>query len=385
MAEKKHLLLAISNGDLGGGQETVRLLAQHLDPSRFQVSVACPDSPLLKAVSAIPGVRCFPMDFPTIPNPFHVNRLVKILQEEKVDILHTHLFHGDLYGFLANRRARVPALVSTIQGINFFWENADPQRRLRWRATSSIYRTIYRPFHRIAVCSEAVKQAICSRPGSKIDPGKVRVIYNSIDFPQLQTRADQELIKEVWPIASNGHSAPKRIITVANFAPFKGHRVLIEAMRQLASTCDLQCLLVGEGPERRRLEAKTRAAGLSNRIRFLGWRQDVPALLRTSDLFVLPSLWEPFGIAMLEAMSLNIPVVACSAGGIPEIITHGENGFLTPPGDAPALAAGIRYVLENPAVAAEWQTKAAQTVKERFDARTMALAYEQFYLKEKSE
>lgn len=119
--------------------------------------------------------------------------------------------------------------------------------------------------------------------------------------------------------------------------------------------------------------------GLTDTVRFLGYRDDVPALLRGSDLFVLPSLWEPFGIAAVEAMALGVPVVACASGGVPEIITDGENGVLVPPGDPAALAAGIRRVLSDPFLVVRMIAKARKTAKSRFDAREMASAYERWY------
>ncbi len=375
---KKNLLLAISSGELGGGEETVRLLAQCLDQNRFRISVACPDSPLSQKIKQIPGIQLFPMEFPTIPSPVQVNRLARILRHERIDVLHTHLFHGDLYGFLATRIVSVRLLVSTIQGINFFWETADPARKSRWRVTSSFYRWIYRSFDRMAACSQAVKEAVCSRPGIKIKPEKIRVIHNSIDVRQVQTGAHQGTAEELWPISSNGHAAPKRIITVANFAPFKGHRVLVEALSLLEPALDFQCMLIGDGPERPAVESYIQSAGLSNRVKILGRRTDIPALIRGSDLFVLPSLWEPFGISVLEAMSLGIPVVACAAGGIPEILTNEENGLLVPPGNASALAEGIRKILTDASLSKKIVPKALERVAD-FNAGIMVKAYERLY------
>lgn len=368
----------LPNGDLGGGQETVRHLARHLDPERFEVSVVCPDSPMMQRLASIPWVRRFSLQFPTIPGLRTVRRLAPLIRTERVDILHTHLFHGDLYGFLATRLVPVPVLVSTVQGINFFWEMEAFPRRARWWISSRFYRGIYRAFDGIVACSAAVRDAICSRPGLKVHRERVRVIHNSIDVHET-LEAAEKLARPTGFSPGSRTSPPKRLITVANFAPFKGHRVLLEALQQLSSEVLFEVLLVGDGPERPALEAMVKSLGLADRVRFLGYRDDVPALLRQCDIFVLPSLWEPFGIAVLEAMTFGVPVVACAAGGIPEIITDGETGTLVAPQDPTALAAGIRRALSDSFFPTQMIPRARKLVESQFDARGMAARYAGWY------
>ncbi len=370
-------MFIVSSGSLGGGEATVRLLALHLDKNHFDLTVVCPASPLFRRLGGIPGVKRIAFSFPKIPTLKTVKRLAKLIRRENPQIVHTHLFHGDLYGYFATRLAPVPHLVSTIQGINFLWETEHGARRIRWKAVSGFYRSLYRSFDGLAACSQAVKKAVCSRPGLKIDPAKVRVIHNSVDVAEVRAQVNGS------PNGANGPeqktAARKRIVTVANFVPFKGHSVLLEAIKELQPDLPLECLLVGEGPERKHLEKKSRALGLSEQIRFLGARNDAPALVNGSDLFVFPSLWEPFGIAVLEAMTLGVPVVACSSGGIPEIILNGKNGLLVPPGNPSALAGGIKKILLNPSFGRQLTPAAKQTVQNHFDAKTMAVSYERWY------
>src|SRR5205809_5675925 len=110
----------VPSGQLGGGEETVRLLAQFLDPSRFRVSVVCPESPLMESLAQIPGVARLTARFPKMPTPGAVSRIAALIERERPDIVHTHLFHGDLHGLLAVSFRRRPArLLATVQGVNF--------------------------------------------------------------------------------------------------------------------------------------------------------------------------------------------------------------------------------------------------------------------------
>jgi len=371
MSAKRRVMLLICQGDLGGGPETVRQLAAYLPTDQFDLSVVCPaDSNLMDALAAIPNLKRFGLSFLPILSLRTVRQLAQLIRQEKIEILHTHLLLADIYGFLVTKICPVPRLVSTIQGPNFFWEMERGLRRARWRIYSRWYRWIYRSFDGIAACSGAVKEAVSHRPGIRVPEDKMFVIHNSADLRRIRAH-------ERGGRGSNP-SAPPQLITVANFDRFKGHEVLLRALRLLKPEINVQCLWIGEGIERSRLEAQAAAWDLTDRVQFLGARPDVPDLLQTSDFFVFPSLWEPFGIAVLEAMASGTPIIACRAGGIPEIISHGKTGLLVPPGDPEALAHAVRYLLSHPA-AAQNLASAAHKAVVAFDAPLMAKRYAAWY------
>jgi len=370
-------MLVLSSGKLGGGEETVRLLAKHLDRARFQVSVVCPPGPIFQRMAAIPDVRLYELMFPTVPSIGTIRCLSKLIELERVQILHTHLYHGDLYGFLATRLTPVPRLVSTIQAVYFWGEMETGARQARWRVGSLVFRGIYLAFNGLVTCSAAVREAVCTRPGLKVQRDRVTVIHNSIDVQEL--KPDWESTRALGFSEDSSVSHSKRVIVVANFTRVKGHRTLLNAMAKLPTDVMSECWLVGDGPERAETERLAEFLGLKNRVRFLGSRNDVPALLRQCDLLVLPSLWEGFGIALVEAMVLGVPTLACRAGGVSEIIRDGETGLLVPPGDADAMAAGIQRLLSDDALRARLAAKAAPDAAARFDARSMAERYQKFY------
>jgi glycosyltransferase involved in cell wall biosynthesis len=120
-------------------------------------------------------------------------------------------------------------------------------------------------------------------------------------------------------------------------------------------------------------------AGLSQVVRFLGARTDVPAILRQSEVCVVPSYWESFGNVLLEAMAVGTPVVSTGVGGIPEIITDRENGLLVPPRDPSALAEAIERLLDDSPLRERIRIKAQRRVAEHFDVRRMVAEYEAWY------
>ncbi|MEJ0061718.1 MAG: glycosyltransferase [Alphaproteobacteria bacterium] len=137
------------------------------------------------------------------------------------------------------------------------------------------------------------------------------------------------------------------LLTLSRLHPKKGLEVLLAALAQLP---DCHLWLAGDGPLRQELEALAAKLGIAGRVKFLGWREDRGALLRAADISVLPSIYEPFGTVMSEAWAAGAPLVAADAAGPAAFVRDGENGMLVPKGDAPALAAALRKVLDLPAL-----------------------------------
>jgi len=371
VARRLQVMLVLPIGHLGGGPETVRLIAKHLDRQRFDVSVVCPDSPMMEKMSEIANLKRFSLQFPSVPSLASISRLARIFKQEQPDIVHSQLFHGDLYSWLASRKQPVPILATTLQGINFHWEMERGLRRFFGRFFSSSYRTLYRDFNGIAACSEAVRQAVASRPGVVVPSERIHVIHNTIDLHQTR-------LPTAEPVDAKRTAGVHRLITVANFDPVKGHGVLIEALRLLPKDLRWECVLIGDGPRRNNIARCVSTLGLSGRVRFLGFRNDVSAWIRSSDCFVFPSRWDGLGMAVLEAMALGVPVVASATGGIPEIIQQGITGLLVPPEDPSALSLGIRRVLNDEMLTGQLAAAAKADV-EKHDVTNMSQAYALWY------
>lgn len=170
-----------------------------------------------------------------------------------------------------------------------------------------------------------------------------------------------------------------QVIMVANFVPVKGHVTLVRALQRLIRRRSLDCLLVGAGETEPAIRRLVQQDGLSQVVQFLGTRTDVPAILRQSDVCVVPSYWEGFGNVVLEAMAVGTPVVATRVGGIPEIISDGNTGLLVSPADPGALAGAIERLLDNLNLRERIRINAHRRVAEYFDVQRMVAQYEAWY------
>ena len=176
-------------------------------------------------------------------------------------------------------------------------------------------------------------------------------------------------------LAPEGH----RVIThVSNFREVKRVRDVVKIFARIRRTVPATLLMVGDGPDRPEAEREAREAGVEEDVRFLGRLDSVASLLQASDLFLLPSQTESFGLAALEAMACGAPVVASRAGGIPEVVTDGVDGILEPPGSVEAMGRRAVELLRNPE-RHRAMVEAAIAKGKRFEADNVVPRYEALY------
>jgi glycosyltransferase involved in cell wall biosynthesis len=172
------------------------------------------------------------------------------------------------------------------------------------------------------------------------------------------------------------------IVCLANFTPTKGQKVIIDAMPQLASQFpNIHAILAGDGPELGALKGRAEALGVDRRVEFPGSVRDPWDLLRAADVFVLASEIEGLPLAVLEAMSQGVPVVATDVGGMPEAVIDDETGFLVPAGDVGALTTSIARILGDPSVAARMRQAALARFERRFTMERMLEAHRDLYVR----
>jgi N-acetyl-alpha-D-glucosaminyl L-malate synthase BshA len=162
------------------------------------------------------------------------------------------------------------------------------------------------------------------------------------------------------------HSGPPTIVHVSNFRPVKRVDDVVAVFARVRAARPARLLLVGDGPERPRIEAAIAARGLADDVQLLGERIELPVVLRESDAFLLPSETESFGLAALEALACGVPVVASAVGGLPEVIPEGDVGFLRPVGDVAAMADAVTRLLDDPALRARMGAAARRLVETRY-------------------
>jgi glycosyltransferase involved in cell wall biosynthesis len=259
------------------------------------------------------------------------------------ELVHTHLVHADVYGALAAGRAR---LVSTKH-------NDDPFRTGPFR---HVERVLARRAERVICITESLQRFNVERVGLR--PERLAVVHYGLDEPP-----------RAW--AENELELPEGalVAAVCRLVPQKGIDVAVRALAGVDATL----VVLGEGPERPRLEALAREQ--NTRLLLPGRVGDVAAVLRRADVLVHPARWEGFGLALLEAMLCALPVIATRVSSVPEIVLDGETGLLVPAEDAPALRGALLRVLADPGGLGEAGRRRARELfsVERMARRTLAV------------
>lgn len=336
----------------------------------FEVSAISAAGPDLDPVAAA-GVPHYPVSFTRRMTPLADLRaawqLWRLFRRERFTIVHTHQVKAALFGQLAARLAGVPVVVNTIHG--FYFHERTP--RLKRRAWILLERLMARLSTLILSQNRedietAIAEGICRRE-------QIRYIGNGIDL----TRFDRGVIDAAQLAAlrqSLGIAPGDRVVGfVGRLVREKGVFELFDAVRQLqARVPQLRLLVIGpvdsEKPDAID-PGSDRLRDLAGTAVFTGYRHDMPQLYALMDVCVLPSHREGMPRSPMEASAMGVPCVATAIRGCREVVVEGENGFLVPLGDVPAMAEAIATVLENPAHAAAMRERARALAVERFDER----------------
>jgi len=218
---------------------------------------------------------------------------------------------------------------------------------------------------RVVAVSSDIEKVLIGLYGSN----RVSCIHNGIDLEAVRVTTSREAFRRKWQIPEDAVV----IGTVGRLVPVKGHAILLDATRILqASIGNVALVLVGDGPLRKDLEANAKRLGLEKSVIFAGQQDQSYDFMNMMDVFVLPSLHEGIPMVVLEALALQRPVVATRVGGIPEVIEHGQTGFLAEPSDASSLARLLQRLVEDLPMAVSIGKAGRTRVEEKFTARTMA-------------
>ena len=328
------LLHLIPTLDRSGAEKQMVLLAAGLPRDRFSVEVATLTrfGPLEAELKAA-GVPVLGINKRGKLDLLALHRLTRLLKARQYDIVHTWIFAANTYGRFAAHRARIPVVVTSEMAVDL-WKSRAHLKIDRWLAGWT---------DRIIGNSQAVVD-FYSQAGVPFE--KLVRIYSGIGEERFSGPSPTETRKSL----SIGTEAPV-LLFVGRLAPQKGLKDLIDALDLLQHVQPgTVTLIAGEGPLRSALESRARAFELiqTGRVRFLGHREDVPALLAASDLLVLPSLYEGLPNVVLEAMNQGKAVVATDAPGTNELVVHEKTGLLVPRGEPKALARALRDLIRDP-------------------------------------
>jgi glycosyltransferase involved in cell wall biosynthesis len=298
-------------------------------------------------------------------------QLFRLFRHERPALVHTHTSKAGVLGRVAAFLARVPVIVHTPHG-HVFYGHFGPFRS--WLFLQ-IERMLSRFTDRLIALTEAERQEHLDREVGKAD--RFIVVPSGIDrerFREARVRGKQQ---PAW------FGCPQEALVVGSvgwLTDIKGHQHLIDAVAKLKQDFpSLHLVIIGSGNRHDALLQQAELAGLGGAVHLLGHRGDVEICLAGMDLFVLPSLNEGMGRALIEAMAAGLPVVASRVGGIPAVISHEQSGLLVPPGDAGALAEALRRFLDRPEWAAQLGLAASRRVDSRFGSAAMVQAIDSIF------
>jgi glycosyltransferase involved in cell wall biosynthesis len=361
---RPRVLLVITLAEIGGAQSYVASLLPAL-ARRFDVAVAAHGDGPLRAAASRAGVRFIPLRH--VRRPVRPTRdlaglleLIRLVRKERPAILHASSSKAGVLGRLAAAVARVPVRIFTVHGWAFAAYSGLP---------SSLYRFADRlvgPLTTVTICVSENERAAGNRAGT-CRAERTEVIRNAVDVRAA--------------IPSNHDRATPRLIAVGRLKAPKDFITLVRACAVVPSG-SFEAVIVGDGPDRPDLEAEIATLGLGEHVRLAGERNDVPAQLAASDLFVLSSASEGLPVSVLEAMAAALPVVASSVGGLDELVVQGETGLLVRPGDADELGAALRRLVDDPDLRRTMGLAGRSRAEKLFDLPLFHSAHVELYCRE---
>ena len=297
------------------------------------------------------------------------SKLVDVVKYEKLDLLHVHyaIPHATVAylakQILADEGIYIP-VVTTLHGTDITLVGSD-------RSFAPVVAFSINQSDGVTAVSNHLRHQTCEQLKIKKE---IEVIYNFIDFARF-SRLNKEHFRKA--IAPDGE---KILVHISNFRKVKRIEDAIKTFEIVQKKVPSKLLLVGDGPERPRLERMTRELGLYEHVRFLGKQDAVEEILAVADLFLIPSSNESFGLAALEAMACEVPVISSNAGGLPEVNIHGVTGCVADVGDYEAMAAHALMLLEDESLLKQYSHNALMQAR-KFDISIVLPQYEAYYEK----
>jgi glycosyltransferase involved in cell wall biosynthesis len=345
-----------------GGERQILLLMRRQRERGDEPHLAAPADAAISKRAAAEGFPLHPVPMRGIWDLLSALRLGGLHRSLRPEVVHWHAARAHALGALAARIAPVPARILS--------------RRVDFPVRGSLgSRLLYAdPADRIVAISGGVREALVA---SGVPPARIRVVQSGIDLAPFAVPCDREALRTSLGVPAGA----VLVLQVAALAPHKSQTDLLRAAAILRDGgSPVRIWIAGEGRLKDSLEREHSSLVLGDTVRFLGFREDVPDLLRAADLFCLSSYLEGLGTSILDAMAAGLPVVATRVGGIPEAVADGETGLLVPPRDPAALAEALGRLAGDPDLRRRMGEGAARRVQDfsadRTEERTRAVYLE---------
>jgi N-acetyl-alpha-D-glucosaminyl L-malate synthase BshA len=325
-----------------------------------------------------PGLTFERVDIPSYPlfhEPQYLlalsNTLVRISRRHRLDIIHAHYAvpHATAaylaHDILRADRGVAPRTVTTLHGTDITLVGSDP-------SFASVVGFSIQASHGITSVSESLKRDTIAAFGVARD---IEVIPNFLDTDEYRRQPDPSLRQRLCP----PDECEALITHVSNFRSVKRVGLVVDIFQRIRRQVRARLVMVGDGPDRVAVERQVDENGLREYVDFVGEQHDVVSWLSASDLFLLPSAQESFGLAALEAMACEVPVIASRVGGLPEVIQDGLTGYICDPEDIAGMAERGISLLMHPERRRQIGRAAADDVRHRFCTSVVVPKYEAYY------
>lgn len=348
-----HIVFIIQSLGVGGAEMSLVNLINFSDSKRYRFSIIVIENILTVA----PLIKRSDVQIKHVPKRGKVSRhlirdLARALKEMQADIVHTHLFTADIWGTLAAHTLSLPTVV-TEHNVN---------REYGFLRTL-IKRWFGRHSDRYVACSETVKNYMLD---TYAITKSIAVIPNGIQIASFAKS----------PVMRDGE--PWRLAIVGRLVEQKGHAIALRALAQLKDI-QWELQIVGEGPLQSRLQELATELYISDRVSFSSFTNDIVGIFSTTDVVLVPSLWEGLGVVAREAMAAGRLVVASETGGLEESVTSGENGWLVLPQNVFAWTERLKHCFDHPEENLVLARAAKEFAREHFAMEKMVDEYNKVY------
>ena len=369
MIRVTHIIKATS---VAGAERHLLILLPALIPLGVQPSLIVliePEHPLEDYVQTLKGLGVAVQQI-VIEGDIDLGLAWKLrhaLQALQPDVVHTHLIHADLFGMIGAKLAGIRHVISSRHNDNPF------RRRMALRL---LHRGLWGMSAGGIGISDSIRQFCIEVEGAS--PDKLITIHYGIHADQTAhpTAPARQRLREELKLPPNAFIFGYMCRLIEQ----KGIRYGLEAFAQIAPHYPhAYTVIAGKGALMPSLQAQVADLGLAERVHFLGWRTEPTATLAGYDVLMMPSLWEGFGLVMLEAMANGLPIIGSAVSAIPEVVAHGESGLLVPPRDVDQLAQAMRRLLDEPTTLQAMQQHARARLASHFNADRMAMQTVEFY------
>lgn len=372
--QKTGVLHVVTKLELGGAQKQLLGLLGRLDKERFDLFLfTAKDGILLSEATSINNIRLKKSIFLERPiNPFKdILALIELccfIKKHAIDIVHTHSSKAGILGRLAAKFSGVKCIIHSVHG----WSFNDYQ--------PSFYRRLFMALERIVAeftdslvvaCDYDKQKGLRHNIGV---PEKYALVRYGIDYSEFNGRKHN---------TERGLGINPEELVVTNISCFKPQKSPLDFVRLAflvnQRVPNVKFIFAGDGILRDKIEAAVSEFGLQERVILCGWRRDIPGILSGTDVLVLTSLWEGLPVAVLEAMSCGLPVVATNTGGIQEVLIEGETGFLVPAEDMEQMSEKLCRLLKDSALRKTVGERAKNFLEDNFTIENMVCHYADLY------